>query len=240
MVPIAYGPKEKFMVRLREDPEFGKQVAITLPRIGFEITSITYDAPRKKSSTFKKVMINNNDTDNVKTTFTPVPYNITISLAIMARNADDAAQILEQILPYFRPEFTTSVRLVPEMDIVVDTPVVLQSVSMEDSYEGDFETRRALIYTLDFIIKAYMFGPVHNSGLIKRAITYIHDGRNITDPLIEKITVTPSQYANGAPLYSPSANAALSISINSINANSDYGFTTDIEIDPRVLETSNE
>ena len=237
-VPLAYGPKEKWLVRLKQDPNFEQAVAITLPRIGFEITSMSYAPQRKLSSTLKNVMILNSDKDRVKTQFVPVPYDINIALSIFVKNADDGAQILESILPYFRPEFTTNVRLIPEMNIVTDVPIVLLNVGIEDAYEGDFDTRRALVYTLDFNMKAYMYGPSTNSGVIKRAATNIYDGTAADSPKLERITVTPSQYANGAPLYSPSANASLSVNINQISANSDYGFSVDIDSDTFRLETS--
>ena len=147
------------------------------------------------------------------------------------KNADDDAQIIEQILPFFRPEFTTQVNLIPEMKIVVDTPIVLNGVTIEDTYEGDFDTRRALIYNLTFSVKSYLYGPVTNSGIIKRAITNFRDTTTSEEPIIDRITVTPSQFANGSPLFVPSGNTELSVAISQISANTDYGFTTDITID---------
>ena len=169
-VPLAYGPKEKWLVRLVQDPNLDADVAITLPRMGFEITNLTYASQRKLSSTLRNSRLKTSDLDRVDTQFVPVPYDINILLSIFVRNADDGAQILEQIVPYFRPEFVTNVRLIPEMGIVSDTPVVLQDVSIEDTYEGDFDTRRALIYNMNFSMKAYFYGPVSNSGVIKRTI----------------------------------------------------------------------
>lgn len=230
-VPLAYGPKEKWLVRLTQDPNLDQNVGITLPRMGFEIQSMTYAPTRKLSSTLKNVRLKASDFDRVDTQYVPVPYDITMLLSIFVKNADDGAQIIEQIIPYFRPEFVTNVRLIPEMNVVVDTPVVLQDVSIEDTYEGDFETRRALIYNLNFSIKAYFYGPVSHSGIIKRAIADIHLDTLADTPVGERITVTPAQYANGAPLYAPSANNQLSVSINSISANSDYGFAIDINSD---------
>jgi len=232
LVPLAYGPKEKWLVRLVQDPNLDQDVAITLPRMGFEIQSMIYSPQRKLSSTIKNVRLKTTDFNRVDTQFIPVPYDITFLLSIFVKNADDGAQILEQILPYFRPEFTTQVNLIPEMKIVVDTPVVLQDVSIEDTYEGDFDTRRALIYNLTFNLKGYIYGPVANSGLIKRAITNFVDTTTTEQPTIERMTITPSQFANGAPLFVPSGNSALSVALNQISANTDYGFTTDITIDP--------
>ena len=234
-VPFAYGPKEKFLVRLKQDPNLDSKTAITLPRIGFEISSYQYAGDRKLSSTIKNINILNSDKARLKSQYVPVPYDITFALSIFVKNADDGCQIIEQILPYFRPEFTTNVKLIPEMDIVVDTPVVLQDIAVEDSYEGDFDTRRALIYNLNFVVKGLLFGPVSTSGVIKRSIARVKMNIDTGTPTSERITVTPSTFANGAPLFSPSANADLSVALDTISANSDYGFTVDIEDDPFLV-----
>jgi hypothetical protein len=226
-VPISYSPKEAILVRLKDDPNLEKPVAITLPRIGFEISSFTYDGTRKLSSTIKNKQITS-DNDMMKSQYVPAPYNISFTLSIFVRNADDGAQILEQILPHFRPEFTMNVRLVPEMDIVVDTPVILDQVSIEDTYNTNFETRRALVYVLNFTLKAQIPGPTSTSGVIKRAITNFHQDIPLTTPTVQRITLTPSLYANGSPLFSPSANASLSVPVSSIGSNTDFGFSIDI------------
>jgi hypothetical protein len=235
-VPLAYGPKEKWLVRLAQDPNLDQNVGVTLPRMGFEIVGMTYAPQRKLSSTIKNTTLRGTDYDRLNTQYVPVPYDINILLSIFVKNADDGAQILEQILPYFRPEFTTNIRLIPEMNVVVDTPVVLQDVSIEDTYEGDFDTRRALIYSLSFSMKAYIYGPVSNSGVIKRAITNLYGNTPADTPILERITITPAQYPDGTPLYSPSANASLSVAVDSISANSDYGFSMDITNDTYTME----
>jgi hypothetical protein len=238
-VPIAYGPKEKWLVRLKQDPNLEQNVGITLPRMGFEIISMSYAPQRKLASTLQNAHLKTSDLNRLNTQYVPVPYDLNIMLSIFVKNADDGAQILEQILPYFRPEFTTNIRLIPEMDVVVDTPVVLQDVSIEDTYEGDFDTRRALVYNLTFNMKAYIYGPVFNQGIIKRSITNMfNDLPENAGNKVEKITVTPAQYANGAPLTSPSANASLSVATSAISANSDYGFSTNIDQDPFNMENS--
>lgn len=175
-VPIAYGPKEKWMVRLQQDPDFEEGVAITLPRLGFEITGFTYDPQRKLPSTLLNCAAVDGFQDRVNTQYSPIPYDIQFSLSAFVQNADDGAQIAEQILPYFRPEFTTNINLIPDMDVTVDTPVVLQAMTVEDTYEGDYQTRRALIYNFEFVVKGYMYGPIRTSGLITRATTNIYDG----------------------------------------------------------------
>ena len=232
LVPLAYGPKEKWLVRLVQDPNLDADVAITLPRMGFEITGMSYASSRKLSSTLQNVRLRPSDFSRLDTQFIPVPYDIDFQLSIFVKNADDGAQIIEQILPFFRPEFTTQVNLIPEMQIVVDTPIVLNGVTIEDTYEGDFDSRRALIYNLTFSVKAYLYGPISNSGIIQRAITNFVDTTTDAEPTIDRITITPSQFANGSPLFVPSGNTQLSVAIDQISANTDFGFTTDITTDP--------
>jgi len=162
-VPLAYGPKQKFITRLTQDPGATQQIALTLPRIGFEIQSFDYDPSRKLNRTIRQKKVSNASDKKLKqmsTQYTPVPYNMNFELFVMAKNSDDGIQIIEQILPFFQPEYTVSIKEVPEMDIVRDVPIVLNSIGYEDSYEGDFQTRRAIIYTLAFTAKSYVYGPV--------------------------------------------------------------------------------
>jgi len=166
-VPLAYGPQQKYLVRLNEDADLSKQVAITLPRIGFEIQNLSYDPTRKlnRVQKFKKVKTGKSNT--LESQFMPVPYNLSIQLYVMAKQSDDALQIVEQILPFFQPDYTLTVNDMADMGIKRDVPIVLNSISYEDNYQGDFETRRALIYTLDFTAKFYLYGPVTSAGVIK-------------------------------------------------------------------------
>jgi len=230
-VPIAYGPKEKFLVRLAQDPDLDRQVGIQLPRIGFEVTSYTYDSTRRLQHTIRNAKVDSSDSNITNYQWTPVPYNLGVTLSIFVRNADDGAQILEQILPYFGPEWTNSVNLIPSMGIKMDVPTVLNGVSVEDTYEGDFVTRRALIYNLDFIIKGYFYGPVRKSGIIKRVqvdMMAANGHGDVTSTDISqtgrhhRIVITPGQFANGAP----TTNSAASISYSLISANDDFGFAT--------------
>ena len=149
-VPLAYGPRQKFLVRLQDDPDLGSKVAVTLPRIGFEITGLSYDATRKlnRVQKFKKVKTGN--TKQLQSQYMPVPYNIDFGLYILSKQSDDALQIVEQILPYFQPDYTITLRDMPDMDIKRDVPVVLTNVGYEDDYQGDFTARRSIIYSLDF------------------------------------------------------------------------------------------
>ncbi|AGH26519.1 hypothetical protein CPPG_00203 [Cyanophage P-RSM1] len=167
-VPLAYGPKDKFLARLDQVPDpTNKRVQITLPRIGFEITGVNYDPARKVSPT-QKIKVASTSTKN-KNVFMPVPYNIGFELAIISKNQEDGLQILEQILPVFQPHYNLAVKLLPEMSEIRDIPIVLNNIDYEDSYEGDFASRRAIIYTLTFTAKTYLYGPVTEPKTIKKA-----------------------------------------------------------------------
>ena len=166
-VPLAYGPREKFLVRLREDADLTKQVAITLPRIGFEIKNLSYDSARKMSRVQRFKKVKGANTKQLDTQYMPVPYNLEFELYIMAKQSDDALQIVEQILPYFQPDYALTINDMSDMGISRDIPIVLNSIGYEDSYDGDFTTRRALIYTLSFTTKFYLYGPVTSAKVIK-------------------------------------------------------------------------
>tara|TARA_R110002153_G_scaffold191796_1_gene345142 strand:+ start:2013 stop:2810 length:798 start_codon:yes stop_codon:yes gene_type:complete len=218
-VPIAYGPKEKFLVRLAQDPNLDQDVAVSLPRIGFEMTDISYASIRKLPSTQKNFSTNNSNSKNLLSQYRPVPYDINFQMSIFVKNADDGTQILEQILPYFQPEWTNSINLIPEMNLAYDVPCTLNSVTVEDTYEGDFSTRRALIWNLSFTMKGYIFGPVSTSGVIKRAtVNYSSDVESTSPELIS--TTTPGLTSGGVP----TSNTARSVSANDIDADDDYGF----------------
>ena len=154
-VPLAYGPKQKFLVRLREDASLDKSVAVTLPRIGFEMNGIEYDSARKLNKVSKIKKTKGTQGTEVSSQYQPVPYNVNFELFIMAKNSDDGVQIVEQILPYFQPDYSVTINAIPSMDIKRDIPIVLSSTNYEDTYDGDFMTRRAIIYTMSFIAKTY-------------------------------------------------------------------------------------
>ena len=167
-VPLAYGPSQKFLARLSQQPDLNKAVQINLPRMSFEMTSINYDSSRKSSlvQTFKTC----EDGTKAKKVFMPVPYNIGFELNILSKLNDDSLQILEQILPFFQPHFNLTVDLVDSIGEKRDIPIVLESVNFQDDYEGNFDTRRALIHTLQFTAKTYLFGPIADTsdGLIRK------------------------------------------------------------------------
>lgn len=169
-VPIAYGPIQKFLARIEQKPDLRKRVAMTLPRMSFEMTSLKYDNSRKVSAmqTFKAIKTTDK-TEQVKV-FMPVPYNIGFQLSIMTKLNDDMLQIVEQILPAFQPNFTLTINLISSIGEKKDVPITLEGINMEDNYEGDYTERRALVYTLNFTAKTYLFGPIADStdGLIKK------------------------------------------------------------------------
>lgn len=229
-VPLAYGPKEKFLVRITQDPNLDQQVAIQLPRMGFEMTTLNYDGTRRLQGLNRNVRVVS-DENKLDFNYMPVPYDLQFNLYAYVRNADDGAQILEQIVPYFGPEWTNAVRVIPATNITIDVPTILNTVSIEDTYEGDFETRRALIYTFDFTVKAYFYGPVRRQGVIKRSqidfgVVTGNTSNKITLEDISRtgrssrIVVQPGLLANG----SPTTNSAISIPYNQIDADDDYGF----------------
>ena len=188
-VPVSYGPRQKFLARIQQQADLNKATQITLPRISFEMNSITYDPSRKSgiTQTFKA-----QDGDKFKKVFMPVPYNIGFELNVLTKTQDDALQILEQILPFFQPGFTLTIDLVKQIGEKRDVPLVLQDISFTDDYEGDFDTRRALIYTLNFTAKTYMFGPIADStdGLIRKVqIDYYSDSNPQTAKREQRYTV---------------------------------------------------
>ena len=194
-VPLAYGPQQKFLARLNADPALGAKVAVTLPRLGFEMTGITYDPTRKlnRVQKFRKVKSSGDDSGKLDTQYMPVPYNIEFTLYAMAKNSDDALQIVEQILPYFQPDYTLTINDMADMGIKRDVPIILNDVSYEDNYQGDFTERRAIIYTLTFTAKFYLYGPVTSSSVIKTVqVDQYTDLPDQSPKREQRYTVTPT------------------------------------------------
>ena len=204
-VPLAYGPKQKWLSRLQEDPNLNKKVAVTLPRIGFEISGLTYDATRKQNKIMKaKKVLDGADNSQLKSGFMPVPYNVDFELFVMAKNSDDALQIVEQILPYFQPEYTVTLREIPELDIIRDVPIVLNSISYEDDYEGDFTSRRSIIYTLSFTAKYYLYGPITSTNVVRTVQVDQYADTPVNAPSREqRYTVTPDPTNATATEFDP-------------------------------------
>lgn len=174
-VPLAYGPTQKFLARMQQNPDLNAPVQMTLPRMSFEFTALEYD-PSRKSTQTQVIVITKPDGSEARKTFLPVPYNMTIVLSVYTKLNDDMLQITEQIVPYFQPGYTLPIKFLGDYDQVVNVPVVLENIEMTDEYEGNFDTRRALLYTFTFTAKTMVFGPLKDvSGDIikKTTIGYI-------------------------------------------------------------------
>jgi len=201
-VPLIYGPKQKFLAKLQQQEELTKATAITLPRMSFEMTSMNYDSSRKSSitRTFKAVDSRDPSNKKAKKVYLPVPYNVGFELNVMTKLNDDALQIVEQILPFFQPAFNVTIDLVDSIGEKRDIPIVLENISFSDEYEGDFSTRRVLMYTFNFNAKTYLFGPVAEStdGLIKKVqVDYYADNKPRTAKREMRYTVTPDPLSAG-------------------------------------------
>lgn len=237
-IPISYAPRDKILSRLDTDPGLNRQTAITLPRMSFEMSAMNYDPDRKLNTIQKNVALitrsdgneNAEEKSNLKSVYNPVPYTMNFSLFIYVKNAEDGTKIMEQILPFFTPDWTATVNLLPEMNMTYDIPTILNSVSTEDIYEGDFITRRALIHTLEFTMKGYVFGPVSKSGVVTLANTnfFIDERADTTGSsttVVESIDTKPGLLANG----SPTSNATLTVGRDQIDANDNFGYVQTIE-----------
>jgi hypothetical protein len=182
-IPLSYGPKDKMLVRISQDPNLNPKVALTVPRMGFELTSMTYDGARKLNTMGRNVK---KGTTGLKKQFNPVPYNWDFSLYVFVKNAEDGTQILEQILPFFTPDFTVTMTLISGMTVKMDIPLVLNSVTSEDSYEGDFATRRSIIWTLSFLMKGFLYPSVtDNAKVITSSVvdTHLMSAATAADPI---------------------------------------------------------
>lgn len=233
-VPVTYAPKEKMLARFQQDPNLDRPTAtITLPLISFEMTDVRYDNDRKLITTnriSKQQTTANNITNanTLKYQYNPVPYSFGFRLYVYVKNAEDGTKIIEQILPYFTPEFSVSCNLIPEMDVTMDIPIILNSINQEDSYDGNFAERRALIWTLDFTMKGYIYGPIKTGAIIKFAntVVYLPTGDVNQAPgnttFNTATTVQPGLTSSGQP----TSNASASIPVNQILANSDFGYVS--------------
>lgn len=211
-VPLAYGPRQKFLVRLNDDPSLSNQTAVTLPRIGFEITGMSYDPARKLQRVQKFKKVKGAKDDQLDTQYMPVPYNIDFELYILSKQSDDALQIVEQILPYFSPQYTLTLKPFADYpNIKEDVPITLTSVDFTDDYEGAVEQRRTIIYTLTFDMKINFYGPVANTSIIRQVdvdMYLMQANLADSDVAVERIRITPNP-ADASP-------------------DSDYGFNTSI------------
>ena len=167
-VPLAYGPKQKWLLAMQETTTARKVTAARVPRMGFSLTGISYDSTRKLNTLGRNVAANTAaGNTTLLTQYNPVPYNFDFDLFVLVKNAADGTQILEQILPYFTPEFTVTVNTIPEMGIKADLPIVLNSASVSDEYEGELATRRTIIWTLSFTLRGYIYPDIKTGSVIK-------------------------------------------------------------------------
>ena len=243
-VPIAYGPRAKFLSRIQQDPNLTKPDAISLPRMSFQISGYNYD-PTRKLSTIGTIKVPSDNQVNARV-YNPVPWDIDFELSIYVLNAEDGTQLLEQILPYFTPEWTNTIKLVDDLDLRMDVPVVLNTVTTEDTYEDAYESRRTIIHTLNFTMKGYMFGPVKDKNIINTANTrlFVVDGfsanieaesntissnATLSNTLFFTTTqVRPGLDANGDPTTDP----AITIPAANIAANDNWAYIVTTNTNP--------
>jgi hypothetical protein len=179
LVPIIYGPKEKYVSRLESDPLLDKKVQITLPMLSYEMTDMSYDSARKLNTNYRNKHSEGGTTLSV---YNPVPFDFDFSLYLYVRNFEDSAQIIEKIMPYFTPDYTINVNLVEELGIIKEVPIVYKSMSHDIEYEGDYNSKiRTVIWTLNFTVKAYIYGAIREPRIIRAAITNIYDDNALTE-----------------------------------------------------------
>jgi hypothetical protein len=223
-VPLAYGPKAKFLTRLEQNPDVGRKIAITLPRLYFEMTGIQYDPTRKTSPIQKYRKVQIEDGNEVAEQYVPVPYTLEFQLGIIAKNQDDGLQILEQILPYFQPSFNITLNMIPDMDEKRDVAITLNNVQYDDAWDDSFIERRYITWELSFTAKSYIYGPYDQASVINKAIVY--EGINATVPQrTTKVTYTPKalqDYNNDGTIDYQDDQLVV--------ASDDFGFNEGIEI----------
>ena len=235
-VPILYAPKDKALTRVVQDPNIDRPTAVfPLPMMSFEIIGFNYDATRKLQTINRSAYNDPDDKSKRRYQWNPVPYNIDFELNILVKNAEDGTKIVEQILPYFTPDWTLTALLIPEMNIKHDIPVVLNSVNLDDVYDGDFTKRRSMIWTLRFTLKGYLYGPVKTTKVIKYANTQFFAPEGFVNlsnavgnsDVVAYTMIQPGLLANG----SPTSNGSLSIPVDDIVATDDFGFVI-TRVDP--------
>jgi hypothetical protein len=192
-VPLSYAPRDKFIARIQSQPNsFEQSFQTFLPRMGFEMTSILYD-PSRRISLVQQNRAVNSTSSTLNAQYAPTPYNIDISLYIYTKNQDDGLQIIEQILPYFNPDYNLTINAIPALGIKNDLPILLNSVDYDDQYEDDFNQRRAVIWTLNFTLKLNFFGPINRQGIIRTSIANTFNDSELTQRLQQyNVTVDPS------------------------------------------------
>lgn len=217
-VPIQNGSKDRAFVKADADPNIAKDTALTFPRMSFRYTNIRYDEFRKLPSTVMVAAMQPNDARKLQTQYTPMPFDIDFELYIAVNLQEDGTRIIEQIYPMFTPDWTATLKLIPDMAENVDIPVVYKGTTIEDMFSGDMLTTRVIVYTLSFTMKAYFYGPIVDKPIIEFAYENFYFDAN--SGLIQQIVVRPGQLANG----SPTSNADASVAANQIFANTNYGY----------------
>jgi len=247
LVPIAYGPNAKWLSRLNQEPDLndGNRSQVSLPRMAFEMNSFEYDATRQQNKLIRtqKKLLETGDTGKRGFQYAPAPYNIGFTLGILANQVNDAIQIVEQIVPYFQPEYTVTMNMIDSMSEKRDVPITLNSVSMEDTYEGSFEDNRIIEYTLDFTMKVYFFGPVYTGEVIKSVIErdYVNiDAGGFTTSqidasgLVKEVKHYEPAFGEVADAVSNSTNVSFGTAINSKISVGDEVFGTNLDTNPTV------
>lgn len=231
-VPISYAPKEKVLARMDADPDISRPTALQLPRMSFEMITMTYDENRQLPATIKNIKRDSANTSLLRYQYVGVPYNFKFQLNVYVKNAEDGTKILEQIIPFFRPSFTPSLDLIEEMGEMKDTPITLDSIETIDTYTERFEQRRAIIHTLDFTLEGYLWGPVIKSTVIKFANVTFENAltENIRDSIgnsapLERVIVRAGLTANGEP----TSNIEITVPLSEIDIEDDWGYITIIE-----------
>lgn len=221
-VPLNFAPFQKFLSRIKQDPDL-KAPSMSLPRMSFEITGMEYDPTRKLQTSLESTVPYSTNNDKVHSVFSPVPYNYEFQLNIMVKNYEDGTRIVEQIIPYFRPHFTMSMYLIDGYD-PLDVSVILNSASLEDTYEGSYEEQRMIVWTLTFTLQGYLYGPTRDKKVIKFVKTNIYDSFEATTPSAI-VTVQPGLTANGQP----TTDANNSIAYANINFTDSWAYIVKIE-----------
>jgi len=221
-VPLAYGPTQKFLARIEQSPDLNKPTAITLPRMSFEFVGLTYDSSRKVSTTQQFIVTDPEDSKETKKSYMPVPYNMQFELSVMTKLNDDALQIVEQILPYFQPSYNLSIELVSELKEKRDVPIVLENISMQDDYEGDYSSRRVLLYTLRFTAKTYLFGPTTSA----------------TKDIIKKVTIPYYAGESGAKNVRDVTYQTVPRALKDYNSNVVTTLSKDVTLSDKIIEVA--
>ena len=246
IVPISYGPAQKFLQRLAEEPDLqdGSRSAISLPRMAFQLDGFNYDAQRQQNKLIRsnKTATETNGTSR-KFQYAPAPYDLNFTLSILAKNMTDALQVVEQILPYFQPEYTVTMKMIDDMSDNRDVPIVLNDISFSDEFEGGFEDRRVIEYTLSFTMKTYFFGPVYTGNIIRNVIerTYINEGQNNfttteidESGLVKEVKHYEPAFTEVANAVSNSTTVTFDTAINNSISDGDEVFGTNLSTNPTI------